>query len=150
MLTAVHTRALFYAATTIDKHLKQQCLFFISNAIGARPAPWCDCRRCCHWRRWSSDETAAPATGPAAVKGVIPGMPVNLSQEQVQETLVLRVRLQQASGSSLVFNAGTQSPLNRYAELLLDHLPTRCGCKYVLPCSGSETNMLFGFCSDQG
>lgn len=47
--------------------------------------------------RWSSDTTAPPAPGTGA-KGVIPGMPVNLSQEQIQETLVLQMRLQQVGG----------------------------------------------------
>ena len=56
--------------------------------------------------RWSSETEAAESTpaasvgAPAAVGGsggVIPGMPVNLSQEQIQETLVLQVRLTQAN-----------------------------------------------------
>lgn len=49
--------------------------------------------------RWSSDDKAGgvaglPGLGAAGSK-VIPGMPVNLSQEQIQETLVLQMRLQQ-------------------------------------------------------
>jgi len=52
--------------------------------------------------RWSSEATnsaaeAVPAAGAGTTGGVIPGMPVNLSQEQIQETLVLQVRLTQAN-----------------------------------------------------
>lgn len=49
--------------------------------------------------RWSSEDTADGAAGvlgaAAGAPRVIPGMPVNLSQEQIQETLVLQMRLQQ-------------------------------------------------------
>ena len=47
-------------------------------------------------QRWSSDSTAEALPGAAGAR-VIPGMPVNLSQEQIQETLVLQMRLQQVS-----------------------------------------------------
>lgn len=49
--------------------------------------------------RWSSEATnsAAEALPAGTTGGVIPGMPVNLSQEQIQETLVLQVRLTQAN-----------------------------------------------------
>ena len=45
--------------------------------------------------RWSADGQAEAV--PGAASRVIPGMPVNLSQEQIQETLVLQMRLQQVS-----------------------------------------------------
>lgn len=52
--------------------------------------------------RWSSEATesaaeASPGAGASTTGGAIPGMPVNLSQEQIQETLVLQVRLTQAN-----------------------------------------------------
>ncbi|CAN0309097.1 unnamed protein product, partial [Discosporangium mesarthrocarpum] len=52
--------------------------------------------------RWSSDPTAAPAmpgppTGVPAGPIDIPGMPTNLSQEEIQETLVLQMRLKQVN-----------------------------------------------------
>ena len=53
----------------------------------------------CLESRWSSEEKTDGAAGvlgaAAGAARVIPGMPVNLSQEQIQETLVLQMRLQQ-------------------------------------------------------